>query len=212
MSLEFSQGQLVLVVLSYLGVGVVAFVIGSLNPAATFARLLGKDLRSSGSGNPGATNAGRVLGAGWGVGVLLLDILKGWLPVFAAQRVLGWYAALFAGVCVVLGHMFSPFLRGRGGKGVATTFGVILAAQPWVALGVIVTFAAVFAVVRSVGRTSIIVSVLLAVGGGLNGVFQLVPMPPYFSWWLAVIGILVLHRHRSNIEAWLRSIRPQRLH
>lgn len=210
MSTEFSGGGLALLALSLLGVGVVAFVIGSLNPAATFARLLGKDLRSSGSGNPGATNAGRVLGAGWGVGVLVLDILKGWLPVFASERTLGWYAALFAGVCVVLGHMFSPFLRGRGGKGVATTFGVILAVQPWVALGVLVAFALIFAVVRSVGLTSVIVSVLLAVVGGLNGVFPMVPMPPYFSWWLAVIGMLVLHRHRSNIEAWLRSVRPHR--
>lgn len=210
MRTELSEGEFALGVLSFLGVGVVSFVIGSLNPAATFARLLGKDLRSSGSGNPGATNAGRVLGAGWGVGVLVLDVLKGWVPVFASDRLLGWYAALFAGVCVVLGHMFSPFLRGRGGKGVATTFGVILAAQPWVALAVLIAFAVIFALVRSVGRTSIIVSVLLAVGGGLNGMFHVVPMPPYFSWWLVVIGMLVLHRHRSNIEVWLRSIRPHR--
>ena len=105
----------------------VAFVIGAVNPATILARILGKDLRTSGSGNPGATNAGRVLGPRWGVVVGILDVLKGLLPVLLAQHFLGTITALVVGLAVVVGHIWSPFLKGQGGKGVATSLGAILA-------------------------------------------------------------------------------------
>src|SRR3954470_8221287 len=95
-------------------VAVVCFFLGSINPASLVARALGRDLRTSGSGNPGATNAGRVLGRKWGVLVLVLDVVKAWLPTAVVLRSLGTVPALVAGFAVVLGHIFSPFLRGRG--------------------------------------------------------------------------------------------------
>ena len=104
-------------------VAVVCFLIGSINPASLVARALGRDLRSAGSGNPGATNAGRVLGRKWGVLVLVLDVAKAWLPTVLVLRTMGTVPALVAGLAVVLGHVFSPFLRGRGGKGVACALG-----------------------------------------------------------------------------------------
>ena len=73
---------------------VAAFLLGSVNPATILARILGKDLAHSGSGNPGATNAGRVLGARWGVVVGVLDVLKGYLPVVLAAQFLGPMVAL----------------------------------------------------------------------------------------------------------------------
>ena len=109
---------------------VLAFLLGAVNPATILARVLGKDLTHSGSGNPGATNAGRVLGVRWGVVVGVLDVLKGLVPVVVAHELLGPVVALVVGLAVVLGHIWSPFLRGHGGKGVATSLGAILAVQP----------------------------------------------------------------------------------
>lgn len=97
---------------------VVGYLVGALSPATLLARARGVDLRSVGSGNPGAANAGRALGRRTGVVVALLDIAKGALPA-AGFALLDHRAGLLAGVAAVLGHVSSPFLRGRGGKGVA---------------------------------------------------------------------------------------------
>ncbi len=129
--------MVILLVLEVVGVAVVSFLVGAVNPATLLARALGRDLRASGSGNPGATNAGRVLGRKWGVLVLLLDVLKAYLPTLLVLRTIGLAAALLAGLAVVLGHVFSPFLRGRGGKGVACALGAILAIVPWVGLAAV---------------------------------------------------------------------------
>lgn len=183
------------------------FLVGAANPAMVLARLLGRDLRGAGSGNPGATNAGRVLGLRWGVLVGLLDILKGWLPVWLVLRSLGFAAAMLGGGAVVLGHMFSPFLRGRGGKGVATTFGALLALTPWVALASLVVFAGGFGWTRRVGEASILVCLWLVTAGVLTlvGVLPQWLGPPELGWWLVSVGVLVLTRHRRNlVEALAR--------
>src|SRR3954453_13977201 len=90
-------------------VAVLCFLLGSVNPASLVARALGRDLRTSGSGNPGATNAGRVLGRRGGGLVLVLDVVKAWLPTAVVLRSMGTVPALVAGFAVVLGHVFSPF-------------------------------------------------------------------------------------------------------
>ena len=112
---------------------VIGFFIGSVNPATIIARTLHADLRQ-GSGNPGATNAGRVLGLRWGVIVGLLDVLKGFLPTLLALLVFDRFTAYVVGLATVLGHVLSPFLRGRGvesaGPGVGAVDVVIGAARP----------------------------------------------------------------------------------
>ena len=114
-------------------VAAVCFLVGGVNPATLVARMLGIDLRTAGSGNPGAANAGRVLGRKWGALVLALDVLKAYLPTLVVLRTMGMVPALVAGLAVVLGHVFSPFLGGKGGKGVAAALGAMLAIAPWVA-------------------------------------------------------------------------------
>lgn len=114
---------------------VAAFLIGSI----PFGYLIGRsfyrtDIRAGGSGNIGAMNALRTLGKAGGVAVLLLDALKGFVPVFLARlyfRDSGMAAAVVA-AAAVLGHCFSPWLNWRGGKGVATSFGAIFA-MSWAA-------------------------------------------------------------------------------
>lgn len=185
---------------------VVSFLIGSVNPASLLARAFGKDLRSSGSGNPGATNAGRVLGVRWGVVVGLLDVLKAYVPAALVLWWLGLGFALVAGMSIVLGHMFSPFLRGHGGKGVAAALGAILAVAPWVALGAVVIFGVVVAVVRTVGRASVIsclVLVAVGVAAGLGAPPASAVMEPVTGGWLAALGALVISRHHRNIRSWV---------
>lgn len=189
---------------------VVAFLVGGLNPATLFARLLGKDLRSSGSGNPGATNAGRVLGVKWGVVVGLLDVVKGYLPTWLALHFAGSTTAVLVGLAVVAGHMFSPFLHGKGGKGVATTLGAMLALAPWYALIAVVTFAVGILAFRITGVGSMITCAVLVVAGILGAVGLLGhALGEQHPGWVALVGALVLWRHRANLRAWLRTLRSR---
>lgn len=190
-------------VLAWVGGVVAAFLVGSLNPATTIARLLGQDLASSGSGNPGATNAGRVLGRKWGVVVGVLDVLKGLVPTFVAGHLLGAHAAYAVGIAAVLGHVWSPFLKGRGGKGVATTLGAILGVHPWVALVVVVVFVVAVALTRWVAAGSIFGSLAMLVVAVLIWTGH-APGDVWTGLWLTAIGLLVLARHRNNVVGWWR--------
>lgn len=190
-------------VIQLCGVAALCFLVGSINPATILARALGRDLRSSGSGNPGATNAARVLGPRWGVVVLLLDVAKAWLPSLLVLRTMGTLAAIVAGTAVVLGHMFSPFLRGTGGKGVASALGALLAIAPGVALGAVVVFVLAKTVLPFVGEASV-VTMLVVATVGVAGAAGVVPgVSQLVGGWLIVLPLLVLSRHQRNIRAWL---------
>jgi acyl phosphate:glycerol-3-phosphate acyltransferase len=153
---------------------IISYLIGSIPTAFIAGRVLkGIDIRKHGSGNIGATNAFRVLGAGWGIVVLLLDCLKGALPVaFLADICLAHAAVapntlrMVLGVSAILGHTFTVFLSFKGGKGIATTLGVLIGLALRIpgfglVLGcVIATWALVFAFSRIVSLASIIASVL----------------------------------------------------
>jgi glycerol-3-phosphate acyltransferase PlsY len=186
---------------------VAAFVIGAVNPATILATILGKDLRHSGSGNPGATNAGRVLGARWGVVVGVLDVLKGLVPVLVAHQLFGTVTALLVGLAVVLGHIWSPFLRGQGGKGVATSLGAILAVQPWFGLGMLVVFALLVWRTRWVAGASVSACLVLLLLGVLTW-FRWVPFGTRETGaWCVVLALVVIYRHRRNIELWISARR-----
>jgi glycerol-3-phosphate acyltransferase PlsY len=186
---------------------VLAFLLGAVNPATILARVLGKDLAHSGSGNPGATNAGRVLGVRWGVVVGVLDVVKGVLPVVLAQQFLGPVVSLVVGLAVVLGHIWSPFLRGHGGKGVATSLGAILAVQPWFGLLMLVVFVLLVWRLRWVAGASVSACLLLFALGALSasGVLR------WADWqtgvWCMVLALVVIYRHRRNIELWVAARR-----
>jgi glycerol-3-phosphate acyltransferase PlsY len=179
---------------------VLGFFVGSINPATIVARIRHADLRQ-GSGNPGATNVGRVLGLRWGVVVGLLDVLKGFLPTFLALVLVDRLAAYVVGLATVLGHVLSPFLRGRGGKGVATSLGTILAVFPWFALGMLVVFAMMLWWTRWVAGSSIAAAGLLALYAGLA------PLPDPAAAgrvWGICVAVLVIVRHEGNIKAWVQ--------
>lgn len=183
-----------------------AFLVGAVNPASIVARLLGKDLRSAGSGNPGATNAGRVLGHKWGVLVGLLDVAKGLVPAVVAGQLFGMTYAYLAGLLAVLGHIWSPFLHGRGGKGVATTLGAVLGVHPWLALVVVGVFTVALLLARRVSLGSI-AGALAMLGLGLWVWFGGFTGERWTAAWLVILGVLVLWRHRSNLKALWRQRR-----
>ena len=180
---------------------VVGYGLGAVNPAAIVARVFGIDLRTTGSGNPGATNVGRALGARWGVVVGFLDILKGFLPAWAFGYFVGQTAGEVAGLAAVIGHITSPYLRGRGGKGVATTLGAILGVQPLLAIPVLVAFGLGVAVWHRVGLGAVLGAVALIVSGIVGWTVGWTDESD--MWFAVVLGMLVLFRHQRNIrDAW----------
>jgi glycerol-3-phosphate acyltransferase PlsY len=177
-----------------------AYVAGSIPFGVLVARAKGVDLRTVGSGNIGATNVARALGKGWAIAVLLGDAAKGFVPVWLGRR-LGFspLPIAVAGLSAIVGHMFTLFLRGRGGKGVATSLGVALALSWPAALCGFGVYVLAYALSRlsSVGSLLGIWSfpVFATLLGGLPR--------PYLT--LATfVAILVTVRHRENIARLVR--------
>jgi glycerol-3-phosphate acyltransferase PlsY len=179
----------------------VGYAIGSINPAAIIAQIFHVDLRSSGSGNPGATNVGRVLGPRWGVLVGLLDILKGFVPAVLFGYLGGQTAGEVAGLSAVLGHITSPFLKGRGGKGVATTLGAILGVTPLLAIPVLAAFGIGLAIWHRVGLGAVLAAITLMASGVAAYLLGWIDRPD--MWFAIILGLMVLIRHQRNLrQAW----------
>lgn len=177
---------------------VAGYLCGSLSTATLAARRRGVDLRAVGSGNPGATNVGRALGRRAGVVVALLDVLKGLLPA-AGFGAVDHRAGLVAGLAAVLGHVTSPLLRGRGGRGVATAAGAILGSHPLWAPVVLLIWVLVAAASRWVALASVTAAVSLTVVALVAGEDLL--------WALALMGVVLL-RHQPNLARRLEARRP----
>jgi glycerol-3-phosphate acyltransferase PlsY len=176
----------------------VGYLLGSVSFAMLAARRSGTDLRTLGSGNPGASNAGRVLGLRVGVAVAVLDVLKGLLPAVGFGLV-EHEAGLLAGVAGVLGHVTTPWLRGHGGKGVATAAGAILGSHPlWAPVALLVWLVVLFAT-----RWIAMASVLAALTAPVTAV--VVGAPGVDVAWGAVIAAVIVVRHRSNFARWWRT-------
>lgn len=173
-----------------------AFLLGSFPTGIVVARSRGVNLRSVGSGNIGATNVGRALGKGWAVFVLVIDAGKGAAPVLLARQFSPdpWLPTL-AGFAAVLGQVFSIFLRGRGGKGVATSLGAGLALAPAATLSCVGVFLVVCVAFRVVSLGSL--AALVAFPGFL-WLYRL-GTPQRFAFAIAVAA-LVSFRHKDNLK------------
>jgi acyl phosphate:glycerol-3-phosphate acyltransferase len=173
-----------------------AFLLGSFPTGVVVARSKGIDLRKVGSGNIGATNVGRALGKGWAVFVLVVDAAKGALPVILTQSLFAepWLPAL-TGLAAVFGQAFSIFLRGRGGKGVATSLGAGLALAPLATLSCLGVFLAVFAASRIVSLGSL---AAMAAFPAFLWLYHL-GTAPRFAFGI-VIALLVTLRHKDNLK------------
>ena len=186
----------------------VAYLIGSLSFAVIVSRAMGlSDPRTYGSGNPGATNVLRSGSKPAAVVTLLLDAAKGWLPVMLVK----WFGPAWdlsegtqalAGLAAFLGHLYPVFFAFKGGKGVATAVGALLAFEPLLALATLVTFAIIVFFSRYVSLASMVAAVFAPayylIGDGVawtaSGAKTLA---------LIAMGLLLIWRHRENIQRLL---------
>lgn len=198
---------------------IIAYLVGAIPFGQIIARLHGKDLRTVGSGNIGATNLARACGRKWAYICFALDVLKGLVPVLAAQAVatnlLGAETSigpaflalwLTVGVAAIVGHIFPIYLKFKGGKGVSTSFGVALGIWPYFTLSAavaLVVWVAVVLVWRYVSLASICASAAFAaalvVAIAVNPNWRASALWPLLLAAVA-IPILVILRHRENIK------------
>lgn len=186
-----------------------AYLIGSIPTAVWVGRVFYKvDVRKEGSGNAGATNTIRVLGLRAGIPVIIVDVFKGWLAIylgalfvysgFGTEQFIAFQVAL--GVASVLGHIFPIYVGFKGGKGVATLFGVGLALFPYSVLTVLGVFLAVFIITKMVSVSSILASVSFPI---IVIFLFTIPYLPLIILAIAV-GIFVPVMHHNNIKRILR--------
>lgn len=202
-NVQFSMKELLLIVSAYL--------IGSIPTAVWISKaFFGIDIRDYGSGNAGATNTFRILGSRWGSIVMIVDVLKGivatslyiLLPYYLTDE---WDRTNFMvglGLAAVLGHIFPIWADFRGGKGVATLFGMIIAIQPLVAICCVGVFLLVLYLTRFVSLSSILASVAFAV----FILFIFNEKEPLYRAFAIAVALLVILTHQKNITRILRGV------
>jgi len=177
---------------------VIAYLLGAIPFGYVLVRLTtGKDIRSSGSGNIGATNVLRTTGRAAGVATLLLDIAKGYLAVFLAARMTDddplWMS--LAALAVIAGHAFPVFLKFRGGKAVASFIGAFLYLTPLPLIAVLVVFVITVAATKAISAGSI-----MAAGTFPLGVWLILHPPAPVLIASLIAGTFIVYRHKSNME------------
>jgi acyl phosphate:glycerol-3-phosphate acyltransferase len=181
-----------------------AYLLGSIPTGFILGAWAGVDVRKSGSGNVGATNVARVLGKRQGICTLIADIGKGWVPVFIAlQLSFTITVAAFVGVAAFLGHLFPVFLGFKGGKGVATALGVFVALAPPATVILIVLFAVVMWVSRTVSLSSMITAAAAPI------VFWYFSYDAVLIATSAFLAVMITLRHRTNIQRLLAGTEPK---
>lgn len=179
---------------------VLGYVMGALPNGVWLGKYFKNiDIREHGSKNSGATNAYRVLGPKYGIMVLILDALKGFLPPFLASRFgVSGNILLVIGVLAIVGHSLSFFLNFKGGKGVATSLGVFLFLIPNVTLALLIIFILVVYFTRYISLGSIIAAAALPILTAFSPIKNNVGRTPLIIMTL-LIGAFVIWRHRTNI-------------
>lgn len=188
---------------------VLAYLVGSLSFAVIVSRAMGlADPRSYGSGNPGATNVLRSGSRKAAIVTLLLDALKGWLPVvlvktFGPAWGMGDGTLALVGLAAFLGHLYPVFFGFAGGKGVATAAGVLIGLSGWLGLFVLLLWLAVAAVFRysSLAALCAALAAPLIYAMAPGGLW--LPSEPIF-WAVAAMSLLLIWRHRENISRLMR--------
>ena len=189
-----------------------SYLIGSIPNGYMMGKFNGPDIRRHGSKNIGATNVRRILGRPWGIACFILDFLKGLIPVMVIGHMIAsnWaigagYGGLIAAIGAVLGHVFPVWLMFRGGKGVATSLGVVCGLAPLAFLvGILVWLFSYYVLYRGVVSVASMLAILMMAVSSLS--FKLTIFP-HFSWvtifLLFFLAIIVIVRHRENIKRLL---------
>lgn len=196
--------------LTVLGMILIAYLMGSVSFAVVFSRVFGlKDPRTYGSGNPGATNVLRSGNKPAAALTLICDAAKGWLAVWIATR-LGFAPVVIGcvAIAVFVGHLYPIFLKFKGGKGVATAFGVMLAVQPLLALAATVTWIIIAVFFRFSSLAALTCAVFVPFYYFFGGMLVWQAHLP-LGVALIVIAIFLLIRHKANIQRLLNGTEPR---
>ncbi len=197
---------------------VASYLLGSIPFGVLIAKAHGKDLRSIGSGNIGATNVARALGRKWAYICFALDVLKGAIPMLATlpltrisqdEKAVILWLWLAVGCAAILGHIFPIYLKFKGGKGVSTSFGVALGLWPYFTICALCAIA-IWVVVVLIGRYVSLASITASIAFPLALIVSifLVPGWKFLDLWplliaACVIPLMVILRHRENIKRLL---------
>ncbi|MGX8774491.1 MAG: glycerol-3-phosphate 1-O-acyltransferase PlsY [Bacillota bacterium] len=185
----------------YLGVlGLIAYFIGNISPSTIMAKRQGLDIKSEGSGNAGTTNALRVMGKKAGAITCVVDILKGVVAVLIGMLAAAEPGAWVCALCVFLGHVWPVIYKFKGGKGVATAFGAVLAVNPLLALIALAIVAIVVFTSKRMSLGSIVGAVAFAV---LSAFIE----PGFFAF-ACVMAVIMLIKHRANIVRLIHGEEP----
>lgn len=183
--------------MKYVFLGFIAYLIGNFSGGIIVGKIvLGEDIRSYGSGNAGATNALRVFGKRIGALTFLVDFFKGLIMALIGKCLFGDIGILIAGLAVVIGHDWPAIFGFKGGKGIATSFGVLVLAAPKFVLAMLVFFTIVVWMTKYVSLGSVLMSVC-AIALGVYKIFAKVNT--YIGILLIVLGIISIYKHRTNI-------------
>ncbi|KPJ51089.1 hypothetical protein AMJ40_00850 [candidate division TA06 bacterium DG_26] len=183
------------------------FLLGAIPTGYLISKGKGVDIRKYGSGNIGATNVARALGKKMGTLVLLTDVTKGFVPCYLASRYDLRYGIL-AGTGAVVGHTFTPFLKFKGGRGVATALGSVLGLMPVAGLLCVATWVLVVVLFRYISLASI--SGAIALPFWVYGVGRFSGAVSHVRLILALfISVLVVIRHVPNVRRLLRREEPK---
>ena len=202
----------------YVSYLIVAYILGSISFAWIIAKVFNNiDIRKYGSKNPGATNVYRTISKPLGILTLILDVLKGFIPVYLVPYF--WnlnidkgfivvnsviYYTIIVALLVILGHVFSIFLNFKGGKGVAVGLGVFLAINPIATLCSLVVFIVIVVLTRYVSLSSIVASIALPIGIYFFNGYNIIHTNSYeFLIFSIIVVSLVIIRHISNIKRLL---------
>ena len=180
---------------------IVCYFIGNISPAILLGRMKGIDIRKEGSGNAGTTNVLRVLGKKYAAATLVIDILKGVVAVVIGRYIGGQNLAMACGMAALIGHIWPMAFGFRGGKGIATAFGVLVTLEPM--LGLIEAAAALIFLIASkrVSVGSIIAAAILPFAAWYFNHAYLIPT--------AVIAAIVIFKHRANIKRLIQGQEPK---
>jgi len=190
-------------VLKVLISAVAGYLLGSINTSLVVGKFYGTDVRKHGSGNAGATNTLRTLGKTAALFVLIGDILKGILACLIGLMVFGRTGEIIAGSLAIIGHNWPLYFGFRGGKGVLTSFSVLLVIDYKIALLVLLAFIIVTLATRYVSLSSISAAVALPI------LAIILKRDLGLIVFYALLGLLVIIRHRSNIERILKGTEPK---
>ena len=183
---------------------VFSYLLGSVPSGLIIGKLSGLDVRKAGSGNIGATNVARLLGKKVGLLTLVADTGKGFVPIWLAQQIgLSDPITALVGIAAFLGHLYPIFLKFKGGKGVATGFGVLLGLAPLATTILLALFAAVAFTTRIVSLSSMVSAVAAPL------VLWLFYYSPAYIMMAAVMAIMIVFRHYANIQRLLNGTEPR---